>query len=107
LKLERIYAYGATCDGASHLSSAVDVVLGSLRYCVNTDKDAGWVTSMFQQVSRLMWHSVEGDVPYVREYGLILRPNDVWHPVYLAVRRSRRALHVNGGRDTGLTRCVS
>ena len=77
IPLNRIYAYGATCDGASHLSSAVDIVLGSLRYCVNASVETDVVANMFTQVARLMWHNKVGDVVFVREYGLMLRPLDV------------------------------
>ena len=34
-RLDRIVSIGFTCDGASHLSSLADIVLGSFRYCVN------------------------------------------------------------------------
>jgi hypothetical protein len=34
-RLDRIISVGFTCDGASHLSSIADIVLGSFRYCVN------------------------------------------------------------------------
>lgn len=39
-KLDRIVGYGSTCDGASHLTSLVDIALGSYRFCLNhSDKD--------------------------------------------------------------------
>lgn len=34
-KLNRIIGFGSTCDGASHLSSLADIVLGSYRFCIN------------------------------------------------------------------------
>jgi hypothetical protein len=33
--LKRILGLASTCDGASHLASVADIVLGSFRYCVN------------------------------------------------------------------------
>jgi len=35
LRLENVVAYASTCDGASHLASMADILLGSFRYCVN------------------------------------------------------------------------
>lgn len=33
--LERIKLYASSCDNASHFNSAMDIVLGSFRYCIN------------------------------------------------------------------------
>jgi len=34
-RLENVLGLASTCDGASHMSSVADIVLGSFRYCVN------------------------------------------------------------------------
>lgn len=34
-KLDRVFGFGSTCDGASHLASIADITLGSYRYCIN------------------------------------------------------------------------
>ncbi len=34
-RLERIKLYGTTCVGASHANSALDIALGTFRYCAN------------------------------------------------------------------------
>jgi hypothetical protein len=39
--LERIVHYSMTCDGASHMSSLVDLAVGGFRYCVNAAMGAG------------------------------------------------------------------
>jgi hypothetical protein len=86
VKLERVLLYATTCDGASHLSSAVDIVLGSLRWVVNqrrhlTSDDLS--QKMLEKVGKMMYHRASGEVRYVREYGLILRPKSYpGHPPY-------------------------
>lgn len=82
-RLGRICLFSSTCDGASHLSSAVDIVLGSFRFCVNADDiDHPAVRAIFPQVARLLWHKRVGGSLYVREYGLALRPTEVRVPAY-------------------------
>lgn len=86
VKLERVLMYPTTCDGASHLSSAVDIVLGSLRWVVNQRKtlpSGDLSQKMLEKVGKMMYHRESGEVWYVREYGLILRPkNYPGHPPY-------------------------
>jgi hypothetical protein len=36
--LERVIGFGSTTDGASHLASIADVLIGSFRYCVNEEE---------------------------------------------------------------------
>jgi hypothetical protein len=57
-RLDRITSIGFTCDGASHLSSMADILLGSFRYCVNdAEKDkAGRV--MLPKLVPLMWTAI-------------------------------------------------
>jgi hypothetical protein len=76
-RLNRIVSIGFTCDGASHLSSMADIVLGSFRYCVNeSDKDEAG-KAMFPGLMRLMWKGTRDGKKYVRERGLTLRPEVV------------------------------
>jgi len=74
LSLDRIELFGATCVGASDANSVMDIVLGSFRYCVNNPQNEDVARDIFQRVVALMWHRKEGDVHYVRDYGLIVRP---------------------------------
>lgn len=81
-QLDRIKGYAFSCDGASHLSSVVDVVLGAFRYCVNErDRDRA-PREILPGVVRLMWHRREGDRIKLRERGLLLRPAAVRVPRY-------------------------
>ena len=85
LRLSHIICYTHTCDGASHLASVADVVLGSFRYCVNEpDRDQA-PRAILPLVVRLMWHRREGDRVVLDERGLMLRPNGLWADRHRAV----------------------
>lgn len=75
--LDRVHLFASSCSNASHASSAMDIVLGSFRYCINTPKNVDAAKSMMTQISRLIWCERDGDTLYPMERGLILRPKDV------------------------------
>ena len=76
-RLERIVGLASTCDGASHLASIADILVGSFRYCVNEpDKDIAG-KAMFPKLVKAMWKKYKDHVPYVRDIGFILRPQTV------------------------------
>jgi hypothetical protein len=56
-KLDRIALYGMTTVGASHAASAVDIVLGSFRYCVNNPRNKDAAGEMMKNVINMMWHT--------------------------------------------------
>ena len=71
-RLENIVGYTITCDGASHLASMADILLGSFRYCVNEpDREAN--AAIFPTLAQVMWHEKKSYL----EYGLMLRPKDI------------------------------
>jgi hypothetical protein len=76
-RLDRITSLGFTCDGASHLGSIADIVLGSFRYCVNEPDKEEANKKMFPAVLRLMWKRGRNEREFVRECGLTLRPEKV------------------------------
>ncbi|WP_143266232.1 MULTISPECIES: DUF3800 domain-containing protein [Amycolatopsis] len=87
IELDRVLLYATTCDGASHLSSAVDIVLGSLRWVVNHSNNGPTTElsrDMFGSVASMMYHRESGGKKYLRDYGLILRPKEPGHPPYKA-----------------------
>lgn len=84
VRIPRVKLFAATCDGASHVSSAVDIVLGAFRYCVNQTGDTPVPARLFPLVAKMMWHRLENDTRYLREYGLLLRPVRINVPVYRA-----------------------
>lgn len=83
--LDRIVMYATTCDGASHLSSAVDIVLGAFRWVVSRqDRPSTTRTeaTIFPKVARMMYSVKSGDKRVIREYGLALRPMTCRVPQY-------------------------
>lgn len=72
--LSRIKSFSSTCIGASHANSAMDIVLGSFRYCINNPKNKDAACQMMKNVVSLMWHEKEGDTIHVYGKGMILRP---------------------------------
>jgi len=75
--LTRIILLSQTCDGASHLSSLVDVVLGGFRYCVNTAGGNGKddvAQKLFPPLAKMMWGQKQGNVRRVGGYGFLKYP---------------------------------
>lgn len=84
-KLDRVVLYATTCNGASHISSAVDIVLGGFRWVVNSCRKPSPGTTertIFQNVARMIYGKEQGGKTYLRDYGLILRPENIKAPVY-------------------------
>jgi hypothetical protein len=81
-KLNKILMYASSCEGASHALSAIDIILGAFRYCVNKrDKDIA-PKKMFPIIASMMWHKKIGDTIYLRERGLLFRPKTIAVPEY-------------------------
>jgi hypothetical protein len=77
IKLQHVEAYAYSCIGASHASSATDIVLGAFRFCVNERIRMQVVQGILPRIAGMMWHKSEGGRITVREYGLLIRPRDV------------------------------
>jgi hypothetical protein len=77
IMLDRVKLYGATCINASHACSAVDIVLGSFRYCINQPANLAAAKQMMADVTRLIWHKTVGDAIYALDRGLIFRPQNI------------------------------
>jgi len=75
VNLDRIIHYSSTCIGASHANSAVDIVLGSLRYCINNPKNEDVASIMAHNVIRMMWAEKRDGKLYPTNKGFIIRPN--------------------------------
>lgn len=74
---DRILMYGMTSDGASHISSAVDIAIGGFRYCVNAaggDGSEVVAADIFPPISRIIWGIEVGDTKYLRNYGFHSMP---------------------------------
>lgn len=80
--LDRIMMFSSTCINASHMSSVMDIVLGTWRYCINQPKNADAAKDMMIELVKLIWHTKKGEDILALELGLLLRPLDVKHPPY-------------------------
>ena len=74
ISLDRIKHFSATCVEASHANSAMDIVLGTFRYCVNSPANPTAASEMMQSIVSMMWYTERGGVKYVQGRGLIYRP---------------------------------
>jgi Protein of unknown function (DUF3800) len=76
-RLENIVGHTITCDGASHLASMADILLGSFRHCVNEPNKDIANAKIFPTLAQVMWHhSIRGEKRYLG-YGLTLRPRTI------------------------------
>lgn len=82
--LDRIALFSSTCLNASHLSSAMDIVLGSWRYCINNPINTKAAETMMANLTKLVWCERDGDDLYAFEKGLIFRPKEIKLPEYKA-----------------------
>ena len=86
--LDRIALFAATCANASHAHSAIDIVLGSFRYCINNPRNVDVARAMLVQVVKMMWHRYDEatDTYHVGGRGMIVRPpiNEVRVAAYRA-----------------------
>jgi hypothetical protein len=80
--LDRIQLFAASTIGASHACSAMDIVLGSFRYCINEPKNVVAAKDMMGNIIQLLWHERSGDTIYALGRGLILAPKNIKVPAY-------------------------
>jgi len=80
--LDRIRLFASTCINASYASSAMDIVLGSFRYCINNPFNELAARQMMKKLSQLIWCTRTGDNMFPFEMGLIFRPKNVNHEPY-------------------------
>ncbi len=76
VRLDRIKLFAASCVNASHAHSAIDVVLGCFRYCINNPKSTEVARELMLQVTKMTWHHYDAatDTYHVGGRGLITRP---------------------------------
>ena len=82
LNLSNIYLLTSSCINASHASSAMDIVLGSVRYCINEPCNTDVAKEMMKNIFRLIWHNRNGNKLMYQELGLMLRPKEIRNPKY-------------------------
>jgi hypothetical protein len=84
IALDRFKLFASTCINASHVSSAMDIALGSFRYCINQPRNIDAARAMLSNLSRMIWCERRGDVMHPMELGLIFRPREVSRADYRA-----------------------
>ena len=77
VSLDRILLFTSTCMNASHACSAMDIVLGSFRYCINQPRNVDAAREMMHNITRLIWCTRDAENIYALERGLIFRPREV------------------------------
>lgn len=85
--LNRVLHYSMTCDGASHLSSLVDLAIGGMRFCVNAATGEGRdavAEKIFPAVAKLMWSQDVAGTRHIGGYGFLSYPKDIRSPGYAA-----------------------
>lgn len=83
-EFKRIVSYSATSDGASHIASAADVVLGSLAYCINQQEgDASRCRSIFRNIEPMLRDPDARAGEGWSKRGLIFNPATITSPSYL------------------------
>lgn len=87
--LERIMHYSVTTDGASHISSLVDIALGAFRYCVNLsnspekDQKLEIANSLLRPLSKALWSNDSDGKRVVTGYGYLPHPRfEIRVPAY-------------------------
>jgi hypothetical protein len=74
IPLPRIRLYAASCINAGNVNSAMDIVLGSFRYCVNDPANRDAARQMLVSILPLLWGRLEDGSNAFIDKGLILRP---------------------------------
>lgn len=82
--LSKIKMFGTSSLGACNANSAMDIVLGSFRYCINNPRNPQAAKTMMGKVMDLLWHKKSGDTIYALDRGLSIRPkiNQINNPEY-------------------------
>lgn len=83
-RLHNIDLIATTTDGCSHLPSICDVCVGSFRYSVNEPERDVVGKQLMRHLKGLFWVSQRDGKVFPLERGLLLRPQQVTHPPYLA-----------------------
>jgi hypothetical protein len=64
------------------LASIADILVGSFRYCANEEEMDIAGKAMFPKLMGRMWKRYFNDKPVVRDYGFVLRPQEVQKATY-------------------------
>jgi len=78
--IRRVFLMGASCIGAGHLMSLLDIVVGAFRYCVNAPEEKFAVARRLLSTLDPLLLSSPTNPALKDEWGLIVRPQDVRAP---------------------------
>jgi hypothetical protein len=92
--LNKIVLFSSTCINASHANSAMDIVLGSWRYCINQPFNLQAAKTMMGDLAKLLWCERDGEYLYAFEKGLIFRPQNIRQDDY-RVEYDALLTHIN------------
>ncbi|MFE7594472.1 hypothetical protein ACFU6K_34215 [Kitasatospora sp. NPDC057512] len=84
-KVERVVHYSMSCDGASHVSSLVDLAIGGIRYCMNAATGNGSddvAAKIMPPLVDLLWSKEINGSIVARDYGFLLYPRTIKAEVY-------------------------
>ncbi len=70
-----INGYFSSTIGSSSYSSVVDIVLGSFRYCVNSNLDTEVINTMKGYLKKMLYGQTYQGKKFYRDMGLIVRPH--------------------------------
>lgn len=74
-RLQQILCLGTTADGASHIGSVCDIVVGACRYAINEPDRPEAGATLLRLVAEMMWSQTNSEgVAVFRERGLCIRP---------------------------------
>lgn len=85
VELKNILLFSSSCDNASNLSSAVDITLGSFRYCINQLDNKEPAKTMAKNIAKILWaDKLDNDNIDPFEKGFTLRPkmSEIKNPSY-------------------------
>lgn len=80
--LDHVQLVSLSCAGASHVASAVDIVIGTFKYCLNEKEPSETCRAVLPGILSMMWHRREGDTVQLRGCGLQFSPAGVKIPAY-------------------------
>lgn len=77
VSLDRLLIFGTSSINASHVSSAMDIVLGAFRFCVNSNGNIKAFKNILPNVLKMMWGKENEKGKNIHDRGLILRPQKI------------------------------
>jgi len=97
--INRICLMSASCLGAGHLMSLLDVVIGAFRFCINATRDRLEVARLLYRMVHPLLLASPSNPARIEEWGLFIRPQDVRAPYLVSEYRALREHLCQLGED--------